>query len=148
MTSGNRLQRELIELAGASRDVLIERWRRLTKREPPRYASIEFLRRAAAYAIQEREFGALPQSVKRQLQAAARGETPTKRIGSVHIKPGARLLREWHGATHEVIVTDNGYVWEGQTYKSLSAVAQAISGAKWNGPRFFGIAKERGSTNG
>jgi len=98
--------------------------------------------------MQEREFGGPPQSVKRQLQAVARGETLTKRIGSVHMKPGARLLREWHGTTHEVIVTDSGYVWEGHTYKSLSAVAQAISGAKWNGPRFFGIAKERSSTNG
>lgn len=146
--SEDKLQRELIELAGASRDELIKHWRRLTRREPPRYASIAFLRRAAAYAIQEREFGGPPQSVKRQLQAAARGKTPKKRIGSVHIKPGARLLREWHGTTHEVIVTDSGYVWEGHTYKSLSAVAQAISGAKWNGPRFFGIAKQRGSTNG
>lgn len=144
----HKLQRELIKLADASRDELIEYWKRLTKREPPRYASIEFLRRAAAYAIQEREFGAIPQSVKRQLQAVARGETPTKRVGSVHIKPGVRLLREWHGANHEVIVTDNGYLWEGHIYKSLSAVAQAISGAKWNGPRFFGIAKERGNTNG
>jgi len=144
----HKLQRELIELAGASRDELIEHWRRLTRREPPRYASIDLLRRASAYAMQEREFGGLPQSVKRQLQAAARGETLMKRIGSIRIKPGARLLREWHGTTHEVIVTENGYVWEGHTYKSLSAVAQAISGVKWNGPRFFGIAKERGNTNG
>jgi hypothetical protein len=146
--SEGKLQRELIELAGASRDKLIEHWRRLTKRAPPRYASMEFLRRAAAFAMQERELGGPPPSVKRQLHAAARGETLTKRIGSIHIKPGARLLREWHGTTHEVIVTDSGYVWEGRTYRSLSAVAQAISGAKWNGPRFFGIAKERGNTNG
>lgn len=146
--SEDKLQRELIDLAGASRDELIGHWRRLTKREPPPYASIEFLRRAAAYAMQESEFGGLPQSVKRHLQAAARGEALTKPIGSVHIKPGARLLREWHGTTHEVIVTDKGFVWDGHTYKSLSAVAQAISGAKWNGPRFFGIEKERVNTNG
>ncbi|MBY0558593.1 DUF2924 domain-containing protein [Hyphomicrobium sp.] len=146
--SENKLQRELIDLAGASRDELIGHWRRLTKREPPRYASMEFLRRAAAYAMQERELGGPPQSLKRQLHAAARGKTLTNPVGLVHIKPGVRLLREWHGITHEVIVTDNGYVWEGHTYKSLSAVAQAISGAKWNGPRFFGIAKERNTTNG
>jgi Protein of unknown function (DUF2924) len=146
--SEDKLRRELAELADASRDELIERWRWLTKREPPRYASMEFLRRAAAYAMQEREFGGLPQSAKRQLQAAARGEKLTKPIGQHNIKPGARLLREWHGTTHEVIVTDNGFIWEGYTYRSLSAVAQAISGVKWNGPRFFGLAKERGSTNG
>jgi Protein of unknown function (DUF2924) len=70
--SEGKLQRELIEVAGASRDELIEHWRRLTKREPPRYASREFLRREAAYAMQEREFGGLPRSVKRQLHAEGR----------------------------------------------------------------------------
>ena len=96
----DRLQRELADLASASRDVLIERWRRLMKCEPPRYASIEFLRRAAAYAVQERALGGLSPSAKRQLAAIARGEKPTEATGEIRIKPGARLLREWHGTTH------------------------------------------------
>lgn len=90
----DRLQRELAELAGASRDLLIKRWRRLMKCEPPRYASIEFLRRAAAYAVQERALGGLSSSAKRQLTAIARGEKPTRATGQIRIKPGARLLRE------------------------------------------------------
>jgi hypothetical protein len=144
----DKLQRELAELAGSSRDMLIERWRRLMKCEPPRYASIEFLRRVAAYAVQERTLGGLPTSAKRQLASIARGGKPTQATGQIRIKPGTRLLREWHGTTHKVIVTDRGFIWEGRTFKSLSAVAQAISGAKWNGPRFFGLVKERGRTNG
>jgi hypothetical protein len=68
--------------------------------------------------------------------------------GQIRIKPGARLLREWHGTTHDVIVTDKGFVWEGRTYKSLSAVAEAVSGAKWSGSRFFGLIKALGRTNG
>lgn len=144
----DRLQRELAEIAIASRHQLIERWRRLMKREPPRYASVEFLRFVAAYAVQERALGGLSPTAKRQLIAISRGQKPTQATGQIRIKPGSRLLREWHGTTHEVIVTDRGFVWEGRTYKSLSAVAQAISGAKWNGPRFFGLVKERDRTNG
>ena len=146
--ANERLQHDLAQLAVASRDELIERWRRLYNCEPPRYASMAFLRRQAAYALQERAFGGLPTSVKRQLRAIARGETPSRTGELVRIKPGTRLLREWHGTTHEVIVTDNGFVWEGRTHRSLSAVAQAITGAKWNGRRFFGLAKERGRSDG
>jgi len=144
----DRLERELAEIAIASRNQLIERWRWLMKREPPRYASVEFLRFVAAYAVQERALGGLSLTVKRQLVVIARGEKPTQATGQIRVKPGCRLLREWHGTTHEVIVTDMGFVWEGRTYKSLSSVAQAISGAKWNGPRFFGLVKERDRTNG
>ena len=118
------------------------------KREPPRYASVEFLRFVAAYVLQERALGGLSPKAKRQLEAIARGEKPAQAAGQIRIKAGSRLLREWHGTTHEVIVTDKGFVWEGRTYKSLSAVAQAISGAKWNGPRFFGLIKERDRTHG
>jgi hypothetical protein len=144
----DRLQRELAEIAIASRHQLIERWRRLMKRDPPRYASVEFLRFVAAYVLQERVLGGLSPKAKRQLVAIARGEKPAQATGQIRIKPGSRLLREWHGTTHEVIVTDKGFVWEGRTYKSLSAVAQAISGAKWNGPRFFGLIKERHRPHG
>ena len=56
-----------------------------------------------------------------------------------HLAPGTRLLREWNGRTHQVDVTDDGFVWNGETYRSLSAVARAITGARWSGPRFFGL---------
>jgi len=144
----DRLHRELADLAQASRAELITRWRRLLKSEPPRYASLELLRWAAAYAMQERALGGLSASAKRQLAAIARGEKRSHSKPAIRVKPGTRLLREWHGATHEVIVTDTGFVWEGRTYRSLSAVAQAISGAKWSGRRFFGLVSRSGAQDG
>ena len=54
---------------------------------------------------------------------------------------GTRLIREWNGATYEVEVLESGYLWRGETWSSLSAIAKAITGAKWSGPRFFGLAK-------
>lgn len=136
-----KLEQTLAELGEADRPALIEQWRRKFKIPPPRHASMEFLRRALAYRAQEKQFGGLSPALRRELLAIARD-------GNSHIvrrklKPGVRLLREWHGVTHEVIVTDTGFFWEGQTYKSLSAVACAITGTKWNGHRFFGLIKGR-----
>ena len=61
------------------------------------------------------------------------------------LKPGARLVREWRGESHDVLVLETGFSWRGQTWRSLSAIAQEITGAHWSGPRFFGLVrKERG----
>ena len=57
------------------------------------------------------------------------------------LKPGGRLIREWNGVTHVVDVIDGGFVWNGQRYASLSPIARAITGARWSGPRFFGLKK-------
>ena len=54
-------------------------------------------------------------------------------------KAGTRLVREWQGTLHEVIVLDRGYLWKGKTYRSLSEIARSITGARWSGPRFFGL---------
>jgi hypothetical protein len=98
--------------------------------------------------MQEQEFGVLPTSARRELHSIYKGEPASAHVSRIKIKPGARLLREWHGATHEVLVTDQGFVWDGATYRSLSAIAFAITGAKWNGRRFFGLVKGRGGANG
>ena len=119
-----------------------------TESEPLRYASSDFLVRAISYAMQEQEFGGLPASARRELLAIAKGEPVSAQTSRIRIKPGTRLLREWHGTTHEVIVTDQGFVWDGATYRSLSAIAFAITAAKWNGHRFFGLVKGRGGANG
>ncbi len=137
------LTEALAALADARRADLIERWRRLFKCEPPRYASMELLRRAIGYTIQEKQLGGLSKGARRELTAIANGQAAPKTTGATKMKPGVRLLREWHGGTHEVIATDHGFVWEGTTYRSLSAVAYAITGAKWNGNRFFGLTSRR-----
>ncbi|BDW86550.1 hypothetical protein MACH21_27270 [Roseicyclus marinus] len=58
---------------------------------------------------------------------------------SPNLKPGGRLLREWNGVTHVVEVVENGYLWNGQRWRSLSVIAREITGAHWSGPRFFGL---------
>ena len=148
MTSGGTLGQALRALEAASREELIKRWRRFYKSEPLRYASRDFLVRAISYAMQEQEFGGLRAPARRELLAIAKGEPVSAQASRIKIKPGARLLREWHGTTHEVLVTDQGFVWDGTTYRSLSAIALAITGAKWNGHRFFGLVKGRGGANG
>jgi hypothetical protein len=59
--------------------------------------------------------------------------------GSVSLRPGTKLVRSWNGKTYSVLVTDDGYRMGDQTYGSLSSIAQAITGTKWSGPRFFGL---------
>jgi hypothetical protein len=143
-----KLGKPLRALNGASRQHLTREWRRFYKSNPPRYASSGFLIRAISYALQERELGGLPASARRALLAIARGAPMSAQVLRTKMKPGTRLLREWHGTTHEVIVTDQGFVWDGATYRSLSAIALAVTGAKWNGPRFFGLTGGRGGGNG
>lgn len=140
-----KLEQVLAEMVEADRTVLVEKWRRTFRVPPPRHASMEFLKRALAYRAQEKQHGGLSPPHRRELLAIARDGSG--RGVRQKLKPGVRLLREWHGETHEVIVTDTGFFWEGQTYKSLSAVAHAITSAKWNGHRFFGLIKGREKQN-
>ena len=144
MSKDDKVGQALRGLEEASRGTLVAQWRRHYRSEPPRYASVEFMRQAIAYAIQERELGGLPASAQRELLAIAKGTQPAGTSSKIKIKPGTKLLREWDGNTHEVLVTDKGFVWNGTTYGSLSAVAMAITGAKWSGQRFFGLLKKRG----
>ena len=111
-------------------------------------SSRELLVRAISYAMQEQEFGGLRAPARRELVAIAKGEPVSAQASRIKIKPGTRLLREWHGSTHEVIVTDQGFVWDGATHRSLSAIAFAITGTKWNGHRFFGLVQGRRGANG
>ena len=57
----------------------------------------------------------------------------------ISLKSGARLLRAWNGVTHEILVVEDGFLWAGRTWRSLSAIAREITGTRWSGPRFFGL---------
>jgi Protein of unknown function (DUF2924) len=61
---------------------------------------------------------------------------------SVSLRPGTRLVREWRGVTHMVLIHADGIEWRGQRYRSLSVVARKITGARWSGPRFFGLRRQ------
>jgi hypothetical protein len=122
---------------------LRQEWRRLYRAEPPRL-SRDLMMRALAYRIQEIAFGGLSKSTLRRLATLAVEFESEGRIATPaqpRIKPGARLVREWHGRTHAVVVTEEGFEFEGKLYRSLTSVAREITGAAWSGPRFFGLAK-------
>jgi hypothetical protein len=140
----SRLQR-LQELDGS---VLREEWRRLVRSEPPRI-SRDLLMRALAYRLQELAFGGLPKWARQSLAESAAadpaeaGGAPTPKPALPRPKPGARLVREWHGRIHSVIVLDDAFEFEGKRYRSLTQIAREITGAHWSGPRFFGFVKRR-----
>jgi hypothetical protein len=134
----------LAELASTPLESLRELWARRYGRPPPRSLSRRLLEYAAAYDIQARIYGGLKPAVRRKLlQVGAKSRDG--RNGGNQRKPqsvpsaGSRLVREWHGRSHTVEVTDRGFLYAGQHYRSLSEVARAITGARWSGPRFFGL---------
>jgi hypothetical protein len=105
---------------------------------PPALRSIELVRLMLAWRMQAEESGGLDAETRRALRAAP---PASARAGA--LSPGARLAREWQGAVHEAIVlADSGFLYRGERYKSLSEIARAITGVRWNGPRFFGLRAE------
>lgn len=114
-----RLDQALADLADADRAELLEHWRKAYRCEPPRYVSVELLRRAVVHNLQERKLGGLSNTLRRQLNAIASGKPIPESNSNWKLKPGVRLLREWHGSTHEVIVTDQGFVWEARGTKAF-----------------------------
>ena len=119
---------------------LREQWRQLYCTEPPPFFRRNLLIYAVAYKLQERVYGGLKPSTRRLLKRVAEEVAAGKTITqSRKLKPGTRLLREWQGATHEVIVGEAGFIFRGERYRSLSEVARLITGSRWSGPRFFGL---------
>jgi hypothetical protein len=141
--SASPLSDRLAVLAGLSLADLRLEWRRLYRAEPPRL-SRDIMMRAIAYRLQEIAYGGPSKATQRRLMTlAAEFETSGKIAPTPgpRIKPGARLVREWHGRTHTVFVTDDGFEFQGKTYRSLTKIALDITGAQWSGPRFFGLTK-------
>lgn len=132
-----------------SRDELRKDWRRLYRMQPPRL-SRDLLVRAIAYRIQELRCGGLSKATSRKLAALVEGrrsDGETAPEGAQRIRAGARLVREWNGRTHTVTVEEEGFTYAGRDYRSLSAIAREITGARWSGPRFFGLAPKRGASD-
>ena len=144
--SPSALVREIDELQEATSANLKQRWRALYRTEPPRRISRDLLVRALAYRIQEKALGGLKPSTRRLLAKVATDASarrPIQVTPESALKPGTVLLREWHGTQHQVIVRENGIVFNGKQYKSLSQVAHRITGTKWSGPLFFGLKANR-----
>jgi len=136
-----KLEVELAALPNLPRDKLKNRWTELYGTPCPGKMSRKLLRYAIAYRLQENVYGGLDKKTLRLLKKAAANLAAGKPVipDGPKIKPGTRLLREWHGTTHEVIVLEQGVQFRDKTWPSLSAVAREITGARWSGPRFFGL---------
>ena len=128
------LQKQLSELEGLSRDQLAMRWQKYFGVPAPHLSRSTLLRQAIAWHLQTQAYGGLSLVEKRQIQSGQ-----TKPIIQTAI--GSRLIRVWQGKTHQVTVLDQGYLYENQTWKSLSAIAKYITGTPWSGPAFFGLKK-------
>jgi hypothetical protein len=123
-------------------------WRDLFDSEPPPF-NRRYLESRLAYRIQELAYGGLkPETILRLERLGEEldgGDRAKRRVRADRDRPitGTRLLREWQGVEHVVTVTTNGFEWQGRPYKSLSAIARAITGTRWNGWTFFGLKNHR-----
>jgi hypothetical protein len=144
------VQRKLEAICGLSPDELRIEWRRLYRSQPPRL-SRDLLIRAIAYRMQELRYGGLSKATSRKLAALVQAPGSDETIApesTPRIRAGARLVREWNGRTHTVTVEEDGFSYAGRNYRSLSAIAREITGARWSGPRFFGLTNKRGASDG
>ncbi len=123
---------------------LRELWKRLGDEMAPR-VPLSVLRQMTAYRIQERRYGGLKVSVRRELERLARDLKGGKlaKHSPPQLSPGTRLLREWNGQTILVEVLEEGFRYDDKTWSSLSKIARHVTGAHRSGPRFFGLT-ERG----
>ena len=137
---------EIAELVDRSTQELRLAWRQLHRTGPPQGLSRDLLIRALATQLQEQTHGGASRVLRRRLQTLA-GQFEK---GSVSFDPGVvpkidtTLERAWRGRTHLVLVREDGFEYEGQRYRSLTVIAEQITGAHWSGPRFFGLTKQAG----
>jgi len=103
--------------------------------------SPDLLRRGLAYRLQEKKLGRLDRRTAAGLAKYGSENIPVTPMLSTgpKLSTGTRLIRDWHGVGHSVIVLDDGFEYEGKNWKSLTAIARHITGTKWSGPRFFGL---------
>jgi hypothetical protein len=149
------IEDEIAHLRGLDLVGLRARWQSIFRRQAPAHLTRHLLFAVIAYRLQADRFGDLDHATKQVLDrtiAKEAGRAMSSRLASfdqkrTELTPGTVLVREWDRQSQRVMVMANGFAWNGQTYDSLSKVAFAITGTKWNGPRFFGLRdKEDRST--
>ena len=153
MRTRQKLEQEVAALGDLSRAKLVEAWIKAHGSPPPKGVKQHLLELSAAWHLQAKRLGGLSATTRKVLLRAHQVAGAQKRSvldadadAFVPHKParsalvsGSRLLREWNGRKHVVDVVENGFVFDGKTYRSLSAIARRITGAHWSGPRFFGL---------
>jgi len=119
-------------------------WRRLYRAHPPKGVRRDLLLLGVAWKVQEQTYGGFGAATRRRLADLAEtlerdGDVTRSRVA--RLKPGAKLVREWRGETHTIIVCEDGFEWRGRHWRSLSMIAREITGGHWSGPRFFGLTE-------
>ena len=138
-------EQKLADLDGMTSAQLRAEWRDCWRKPAPEIGP-DLLRRGIAWKKQSRMHGDLPPHVRREIGAiltrlsAGKSAVDCERIA---FRPGTRLVREWRGTMHQVVVLERGYEHEGRHYGSLTQVASAITGTHWSGPRFFDLKARR-----
>ena len=142
------IEAEIAGLLDRSTQELRLAWSKLHRTEPPLGISRDLLIRSLAYDLQQRGDGSPNLALRRRLQmlVAALEKGARSVDPGLVLKAGSTLVRQWRGRTHTVLVGENGFEYEGQRYRSLTVIAERITGAHWSGPRFFGVTRRaRGS---
>jgi hypothetical protein len=145
---------EIAHLRGLDLRGIRSRWQSVFGGTAPAHLTRHLLFAVIAYRIQADRFGDLDHAARQVLDRTVAKEAETgmtARLASFDQKrneltPGTILVREWDQQSQRVMVMADGFAWNGQTYDSLSKVAFAITGTKWNGPRFFGLARRNGTS--
>jgi hypothetical protein len=146
-----KLEDKLAVLATMSLAQLRGEWLQLFRTPAPDGVAHRLLALGIAWRLQEKAQGGLSQASTRELDRLDRQLARTGDLGAeptAALKVGTRLVREWGGATHQVELMDDGYVYGGERYGSLSQIAHKITGAKWSGPRFFGLNRRTAPVGG
>ncbi len=143
MAAGENIAARWEELGQMDRATLRAAWAEAFGDAPPHFLSMIFMRKALIWEAQCRAFGGLSSEVTRALKSAAGGKQVRAPVPV--IKPGTQLVREWNGRRYQVEVMDDGFLMNGDHYKSLSAIALQITGTSWSGPRFFGLNGRAGT---
>src|ERR1700716_1750232 len=154
VTTEASIEDEIAHLRGLDLKGLGARWQSVFQRPPPGHLPRHLLLAIIAYRIQADRFGDLDHETRQLLDrtgAKESGTATTARLVSfdqkrTELTPGTVLVREWDRRSQRVMVMPDGFAWNGQTYDSLSKVAFAITGTKWNGPRFFGLRDKEDGT--
>lgn len=141
------LSEQLAALASMPPPMLRSEWRRVYKKQPPQLTP-DLLARGIAWRLQEKVLGGLSAAAKRELARRALGSGVYDATTDMIMKPGTRMVRSWRGVTYAVLATPDGYLFNDKTYRSLSAIAEEITGTRWSGPRFFGLKQRAKRTGG
>ena len=119
-------------------------WAAESGKQPPEALWRDILLRMLTWRLQERAFGGHDKRAQRLVKTYGQGRAGDKRCQ--RLKAGTVLVREFGGTRHAVTIGPNGFIWQEETWGSLTAIARAITGTNWNGPRFFGLRKGEGNT--